>query len=317
MYQFFSKLSDSIINQRYKDIYGQLNNLNKKFSRALNDYPAFQIIFTDTFKGEDMLTLSFPQLVKIYYKYKEIINDFPLNEKKEINTRFSSIYNYNSHRSKIREFISNPDNKFEIFNCVYCDLKQVKGYEFPKGKYNREFHADHVLDKGTCPLVGLSIHNFVPSCPVCNEAPLKGTNELGKTKEDTLILSPKSKFNKFNDKVKFKIRPDSSPVRDLDYINGKGWEIYCDYNDVDSIYDQTINMFRLEARYNAEKKYFCETFRQLKTHPKPVIEEMAKKFHKSYDEFFEDLFGFKRNIRNPMEKCRRELFEVIYEDKIE
>lgn len=41
--------------------------------------------------------------------------------------------------------------------------------ETGKGVAKRQFDIDHFLPKGKCPPVALSLFNFVPSCPVCNE----------------------------------------------------------------------------------------------------------------------------------------------------
>jgi len=221
MYRFISSKPLRDVNKAYLALYRNKKSFNKKFSDAVMACPEIAGLFSPGTKGMDLLTYDFSRLVELYYNYKKTLNDLHNNARvKEINDKFKAIFNYDSHREKIRRFLSDPNNGFEIHNCVYCDLNKVKGYTRADGKRNLEFHADHVLDKGLCPLVALSIHNFVPSCPTCNEPPLKGVKPLGNTKADTLKISPKSATNKFETEVKFILNITDITIPDLELFKG-------------------------------------------------------------------------------------------------
>lgn len=310
MYRFISSKSLRDVNNAYLALYRNKKSFNKKFSDAVMACPEIAGLFSLGTKGMDLLTYDFSRLVELYYNYKKTLNDLHNNARvKEINDKFKAIFNYDSHREKIRRFLSDPNNGFEIHNCVYCDLNKVKGYTRADGKRNLEFHADHVLDKGLCPLVALSIHNFVPSCPTCNEPPLKGVKPLGNTKADTLKISPKSATNKFETEVKFILNITDITIPDLElFKTNDGWEI--DFQYKDNIYMQTVLMFDLKERYNAEKDYFRAYLHKKRKYDIKLLAETCKC---TEEDILEDLFCYKQNKQEhiPKEKCRLELLEQV------
>lgn len=310
MYRFISSKSLRDVNNAYLALYRNKKSFNKKFSDAVMACPEIAGLFSLGTKGMDLLTYDFSRLVELYYNYKKTLNDLHNNARvKEINDKFKAIFNYDSHREKIRRFLSDPNNGFEIHNCVYCDLNKVKGYTRADGKRNLEFHADHVLDKGLCPLVALSIHNFVPSCPTCNEPPLKGVKPLGNTKADTLKISPKSATNKFETEVKFILNITDITIPDLElFKTNDGWEI--DFQYKDNIYMQTVLMFDLKERYNAEKDYFRTYLHKKRKYDIKLLAETCKC---TEEDILEDLFCYKQNKQEhiPKEKCRLELLEQV------
>ena len=310
MYRFISSKSLRDVNKAYLALYRNKKSFNKKFSDAVMACPEIAGLFSPGTKGMDLLTYDFSHLVELYYNYKKTLNDLHNNARvKEINDKFKAIFNYDSHREKIRRFLSDPNNGFEIHNCVYCDLNKVEGYTRADGKRNLEFHADHVLDKGICPLVALSIHNFVPSCPTCNEPPLKGVKPLGNTKADTLKISPKSATNKFETEVKFILNITDITIPDLElFKTNDGWEI--DFQYKDNIYMQTVLMFDLKERYNAEKDYFRAYLHKKRKYDIKLLAETCKC---TEEDILEDLFCYKQNKQEhiPKEKCRLELLEQV------
>ena len=310
MYRFISSKSINDVNNAYLALYRHKKSFNRKFDNALEECPEIKNLFSHDTKGIDLLIFDFSRLVELYYDYNKILNNLNNDvRKKEINDKFNSIFNYDSHRKKIRDFLSDPSNGFEIHNCIYCDLKKVKGYTRFNGKKNMEFHADHVLDKGSCPLVALSIHNFVPSCSTCNEFPLKGDKLLGKTKADTLKISPKSTTNNFDRDVKFILNITDTSIHDLLlFKTNDGWEIDFFYND--SIYMQTVSMFDLKERYNEEKAYFGEYLNKKRNFN---IKELVKNTKYTEDEILEEFFCYEKHKQDhtPKEKCRIELLAQV------
>ena len=310
MYRFISSKPIRDVNNAYLALYRNKKSFNRKFDDAVMTCPEIAGLFSLGTKGMDLLTYDFSRLVELYYNYKKTLNDLHNNARvKEINDKFKAIFNYDSHREKIRRFLSDPNNGFEIHNCVYCVLNKVEGYTRADGKRNLEFHADHVLDKGSCPLVALSIHNFVPSCPTCNEPPLKGVKPLGNTKADTLKISPKSATNKFETEVKFILNITDITIPDLElFKTNDGWEI--DFQYKDNIYMQTVLMFDLKERYNAEKDYFRAYLHKKRKYDIKLLAETCKC---TEEDILEDLFCYKQNKQAhiPKEKCRLELLEQV------
>lgn len=310
MYRFISSKSPRDVNNAYLALYRNKKSFNKKFDDAVIECPEIAGLFPPGTKGIDLLTYDFACLVELYYNYNKTLSDLHNDiREKEINDKFKAIFNYDSHREKIRRFLSDPNNGFEIHNCVYCDLNKVKGYTRSNGKRNLEFHADHVLDKGSCPLVALSIHNFVPACPTCNEPPLKGVKLLGNTKADTLKISPKSMSNNFERDVSFILNITDTSIPDLElFKTNNGWEIDFSYKDMD--YTQTVLMFDLKARYNEEKSYFGEYLHKKKSYN---IKELAELIKRAEEEVMEEMFCYKRKRHEhaPKEKCRIELLEQV------
>ncbi len=309
MYRFISSKPIREVNRAYLALF-KCKSFNEKFDKAVIDCPEIAGLFPPGTKGTDLLTYDFPILVELFYNYINILSGLH-NEQREIyiNDKFKTVFNYDSHREKIRKFLSSPNSGFKIHNCVYCDLNKVKGYIGSTGRRNLEFHADHVLDKGSCPLVALSIHNFVPACPTCNESPLKGDRPLGTTKDKTLKISPKSMSNNFEKDVNFVLNITDVAIPDLElFKTNNGWEIDFSYKDMD--YEETVLMFELKARYNEEKSYFGEYL-----HKKRInnIKELAKLTKRAEDEILEEMFCYnrKRQEHAPKEKCRIELLEQV------
>ena len=75
-------------------------------------------------------------------------------------------------------------------------------------------------------------------------------------------------------------------------------------------YDRTINMFALIDRYNQCKGSILGILENMRTWSR----DMGRSYPISpedNDRIFESMFGFKRRARafEPMEKCRRDIFE--------
>lgn len=308
MYQFFSSLSDREINRRYLDKF-RLPSFNRKFDSTVASIRELDGFFPDDYKGSNLLTESFTVLTHYYYRYLNLVGGLTDARKADINRLLAEVFNYDAHKNKIRNFLLNPDNGFEIHNCVYCDLHHFSRYRVA-GSVKIDFHADHVLDEGKCPLVGLSIHNFVPSCPTCNEGGNKGINTLGRDKRETLRISPKSRLNKFISEVEFYYTPDSSVIKDLKMYKGNfGWEIDLKYKKPE--YFRTIDLFHLKERYNAEKQYFGKYIYKKLINPPAKIKEDARLRGITYEEQLEELFGYqeKRRSKAAKEKCRLDLLK--------
>ncbi len=123
-----------------------------------------------------------------------------------------STFNYSTRQSNIAKFFMNSTNAFQIHTCHYCDTSYINVFKREKdGKEMNHFDLDHVLDWGECPLVGLSLFNFTPSCQVCNEK-LKHSDLIGENAVEVTKLSPTSDTYDFRNHVRICIDPEDKVV---------------------------------------------------------------------------------------------------------
>lgn len=118
--------------------------------------------------------------------------------------------------------------------------------------FNRNhFDLDHVLPKSVCPIVGLSLFNFVPSCQVCNEK-LKGQRTLGSTEQIRKELSP-TELN-YSFQAKFILRNTTGGVDKLRYEDHPDDYVLEIKPEARANTREMINIFHLKTRYNFHKK---------------------------------------------------------------
>lgn len=310
MFRFISTVETSVLCSNYL---AEFNTAQKEadFKQLLSDYPDIRrLLPSQTRTVKKIMTAPFKTLNKIYFKYQAYRDGLSEKMRNKIETRIKKIFNYKSNTATIANFISNPVNGFTINNCVYCDLEKVKGYVVQdNGQRVRKFQTEHVLDKGKCPLLALSLFNFVPSCSICNSSAHKGTKTLGENEANSLILSPTSIENKFNEEVQFTLVLVNPDICDLTMFNGED-DVEIDFKGKFDKYGRTISIFRLKDRYNAEKAEFIKDFIKWRNYPESKLCDMAESQGVSVSEIFEDLFefSFRRTHNAPMEKCRRDLF---------
>lgn len=185
-----------------------------------------------------------------------------------------------------------------------------------KGRMRNHFDLDHFLPKSECPLVGLSLMNFVPCCSVCNEK-LKGSDVLGGEKESDWgrvlkKVSPTSGLYDFDNTSKLML---------LD--NGHGWlkaqnhpdDYSLEFTSSDSDYQtEIIGEFHLEERYSYHKSEALRWHDLMNDYPASKIHEMAValKGYKTEEELRNDIFQteyFKNNVRC-FDKLRRDILGI-------
>ncbi len=159
----------------------------------------------------------------------------------------------------IAGFFMDERNGFEIHTCHYCDMAYVNPFDLPLGK-KAQFDLDHVLNKARCPIVGLSLFNFVPSCQMCNGSRIKGQKQIYPDARLRRKLSP-SNFNyDFEGKVTIEV------INKYGNCSTIGFEKRMSEYDLrfntylDPDYEEEIKAFYLTERYNYHK---CEALRLL------------------------------------------------------
>ncbi len=267
--KFISLLDNAETRQKeWEELKKELCELDKTFSTILPN------------ELKNIMILPFHNLAEIYEKYVEL-----KLSKKEIHIKLKALFNYDKREKgqrykalnkEIIEFFKDEKNGFEIHTCHYCDMAYINYFISDKNNKRTQFDLDHVLDKGSCPLVALSLYNLVPACPTCNGPHIKGKRVMPSLLAQRKKLSPTSNLYDFDKKVKLWIKPKFGTVHNTNLLKHQDeYEIAFDTS-LDSDYENEIDFFYLRQRYNYHK---CEALRleDLKAKYTPKrIKEIAK-----------------------------------------
>ena len=219
-------------------------------------------------------------------KYREIIKAFLMNSVNgfEINTchycdmAYVNIYTIDpiddglyfmntASDDELKKKLNTKSNKTINIVCTnrpyysITDFKRVgKMLHWADNKFDKTFRLannsrsnfdiDHVLDKGSCPIVALSLMNFVPSCQVCNSR-LKKTRILGENGIPKEKLSPTSPLHDFDNGVAIRILPKPGTFTTHPTQHRNDYNLIFDISDKD--YEYLVNLFKLEERYSYHK----------------------------------------------------------------
>ena len=190
------------------------------------------------------------------------------------------IFKYtNKYDSKISAFFKRHADELKIYTCHYCDMAYINVYtENGKGVAKSQFDIDHFLPKGKCPPVALSLFNFVPSCPVCNER-IKRECLPNVNLNDLKFLSPSSFTFDLPKRIKVKLGHLTSPRKDFIYFVAK------------YPYDRYVDFFHLQERYDYHKIEALRLEKLKKNYSKTQILQIAKCLHRSEKDVKEDIFN--------------------------
>ena len=272
-------------------------------------------------KLKELMILPYTQLAEIYETYITL----KLDKKNKLYLELKELFSYtkvkggkfNALSNSIIEFFKNND--FNIHTCHYCDMAYINYFKYDKtsnnGKQNvirTQFDLDHVLDKGRCPLVALSLYNLVPVCSTCNGPHIKGMRMMDVNLSQRKKLSPTSELYDFDNKVKIWIRPKTA--RNFNEVSLKHLDDYEVEFDtlLDEDYDKEIDFFYLRERYNYHK---CEALRlaELKVkYTSSKIIEIAK-IISNIGERGQNEQIFKANIL--IEQIRRDIFGLEFSEE--
>lgn len=168
-------------------------------------------------------------------------------------------HDWESLQPVIAAFFMNDDNGLDIHTCHYCDMAYVNPFTLQTGK-KAQFDLDHVLQKARCPIVALSLFNFVPSCQMCNGSRVKGQRELYSDANIRKKLSPTNEQYDFEGKVTIEIVNKKGECSTIGFEKRMDdYEIKFNTH-LDSDYDEEVNAFYLKERYDYHK---CEALRLL------------------------------------------------------
>ena len=202
----------------------------------------------------DILVGDFELLSKIFFDYKRIKCDLTTTLRKNV----SNIFNYSgSKRLKIVEFFKHHAHQLGISTCCYCDMSYINVYSSSAGKKQSHFDLDHFLPRSKCPITALSLFNFIPCCPVCNQR-LKKDYFWAVSEADAIMLSPSSSSYDYDGKVRFLLLP----LKTYRIINCQDNPEYFQLilSTSSPIYNKLNAKLCLEERYDFHK---CEALRLL------------------------------------------------------
>ena len=222
--------------------------------------------------------MDFEDLVLFYEAFLRVCS------KKRITSKslhdLHEIFKYtNKYDSKISAFFKKHADELKIYTCHYCDMAYINVYtENGKGVAKSQFDIDHFLPKGKCPPVALSLFNFVPSCPVCNER-IKREGLPNVNLNDLKFLSPSSFAFDLPKRIKVKLGHLTSPRKDFIYFVAK------------YPYDRYVDFFHLQERYDYHKIEALRLEKLKKNYSKTQILQIAKCLHRSEKDVKEDIFN--------------------------
>ena len=313
MYRFVSSQNPVRLKKAYLEKYN-IKLLQYKLDELMKAYPEIRAVLPDKISAKKLLVGNFKYLTRVYCAFTGYLNGKTTAEKDSIKNAFKKGgFNYDSHKSKIADFLTDLANGFEIHNCVYCDLEDVTSFTKANGKKVRKFDTEHILDKGECPLVALSLYNFVPSCKICNSADIKGTKTIGDTEAEIAKLSPSAEDYDFENKVKFVVNLITPSITDLKATShADDYEITFNVREI--LYQKSIDLFELKSRYNhGEVKLKLLKWREKRrNNPDNKILEYARWRMVSFEEAFEEFFelNLRRREHFIMEKARRDVMLI-------
>lgn len=317
--------------------------LENRFASLLDDEANRQKVWvklrTDLYKRDghfkkllptqlkELMVKPFMELAVIYEHYIAL----GLAKDNELHLRLKALFSYEKAKGSpfkaLSEdfigFFKEEKNGFKIHSCHYCDMAYINYFKYANGK-RTQFDLDHVLDKGRCPLVALSLYNLVPACPTCNGPHIKGQRAMEVSQEQRQKLSPSSPLYDFDNKVKIWIRPITGKISNTNMLSNQSkYELDFDTS-ADTDYEKEISLFYLRERYNYHK---CEALRlaDLKAkYSQSKIVEMAKlicsedgnkemkmspEAYRTIEQIKTDLFGseFSQNYHRAFGKLHKDI----------
>lgn len=273
-------------------------------------------------KLKELMILPYTQLAEIYETYITL----KLDKKNKLYLELKELFSYSNDKGGKFNDLSNHiidffiNNDFDIHTCHYCDMTYINYFKYEKtSKHGKQpitrtqFDLDHVLDKGRCPLIALSLYNLVPSCPTCNGPHIKGKRKMDVNLSQRKKLSPTSKLYDFDNKVKIWLRPKTARIPNT--VSLKHLDDYeVDFDTLlDEDYEKEIDFFYLRERYNYHK---CEALRlaELKVkYTSSQIIEMAKIICNIGERDQSEQISIANNIL--IEQIRRDIFGLEFSEE--
>lgn len=277
----------------------------KKFAsllrRKLQNVPALVGMTYDM-----VLVAPFDKLVDIYYDFKDVKSTLTERDIRAL----KSCFPYDGNGDMIMKFIESHVKISESTTCPYCDCEEIFIGKDEEG--NRNYELDHYLDKGTCPIVALSLYNLIPVCHLCNRK--KGQHAFGDDRMRTKLLSPFNPSYDFENHAEFEVVLGTIQ----DTAKNRTTQSYEDANillpNPDAPYGEELSRTEIESRYYSNKKSkkhqeMVGYFRYISRH-RNLIYRMFDSIFKPAAELLLPLPSeeeHRKGMRVPYDKYRRDI----------
>ncbi len=308
-------LDDQLLQKELvKDYLGRmdLNDLSKKWREAKEKYTELKPL---TYSVRQLLTSPFGILLQVAGKYNKVMDSIAGDERRKEIYKYlrDNVFTYTGkrHNDKIAPFFMDHVEELRLYTCHYCDTAYINIFTYKEeceSKTRAQFELDHVIGQKECPLLALSLYNFVPSCSVCNSR-IKHQKGLASSKKLMKKFSPTSKDFDFESKVDIVLEPKEGAT--TPYMEHRN-----DYNIVfdccrDKDYDGYVKSFLLTERYNCHKVEALRLKDLQLYYPDSHIWGISNLVGRQFGEVKEDIFGkrFTSDEHRLFKKLRKDMLE--------
>lgn len=245
---------------------------------------------------EDLLTADVDVIADVYEKFLALHMSAtmpnPKGTGKNVRSKeykeLDAIFKYtNKYDSAIADFFIEKAEELHITTCFYCELSYINTYNVASSSKSigkRLFDIDHFLPKTKCPIIGLSLFNFVPSCQICNSR-IKQARALGDKVVEKIKYNPAGKDYCFDENVQIRLRMNRKPTTSF---RAKG-DNYL-YFRCENGFRKFVDFFHLEERYEFHKKEALRLLELRAKYPQSTIKRMAALLGRSATDIHEDIF---------------------------
>lgn len=308
----------------FLELEGKLKKLFHYSGEKGSPFPEFQLGLADFFMSHaedmDLHVCHYCEMAYINsYSEPSVMDDFahflkhgnPSDLSKEIRSDNGNFLSQSTLDAILKLRNSYEEDKIvEAFDQLKCwkNPKVKKSVKLKMKKMRNHFDLDHFLPKSKCPLVGLSLYNFVPSCQVCNEK-LKKQEELGGGNQGKMLrLSPTSDQYEFENEMTMRIMPVPLNLRVQDDAD----KYRLAFTPSSSDYQEEVRVFHLTDRYNYHKYEAFRLYDKLTDYPPARIKMLRNDFNgmKTEKEIEEDLFGM--GFLKSHHRCFNKLMVDVY-----
>lgn len=243
-------------------------------------YRGYTTLFPETV--EELLTADVRLISDVYWRFEQL--HYPLRIYRHRNPELEyldSIFDYmNKYSNAIADFYIDRAEQLKICSCYYCETSYINVYTARK----RQFDVDHYIPKERCPILGLSLFNFVPSCQVCNSR-IKLAKLIGNTPVDYEEFNPAGANYAFDKNVSIRLRMKPGYKHNLKNPNAYYIYFRCKKN-----FRKDVEFFHLEERYEFHKLEALRIKRLKAQYPPSARRKIADMLGFSEAKVTEDLF---------------------------
>lgn len=292
----------------------EFKDLDELEERWKNIKKAHKVLSVFPETVEKLMSYTFSELIDVVERYQKLPHKTQKQKdelaviKSELQTKVfnydKSGTGYKTHQGIISSFFRKKMDELNIHTCYYCDMAYINPYIVENDDIKSQFDLDHALAKDDCPLVALSLHNFVPSCAVCNER-LKRKTPLSDSLDGLKLVAPCSEDFVADKHIYFKV--NQKRVCTSGFL--RHGDCYCMKVDAHGVYSSYAKLFRLEERYEYHKGEALRLLDLKRKYPMSNIRQIARLMHKTADEVKEDIFGlhFSKDNHRCFDKMKRDI----------